>query len=121
MIVGIGVDLCAVHRFEQASEHFLARVFSEGEQAYVGMKGVGQAAAMAGLFAAKEAFLKALGVGLGAVPLADIEVAHHDGGAPCYAVSGKALEALHARGIAQAHLSISHDGGMAAAFCVLET
>ena len=63
--LGIGVDLCAVSRMERAiaKEHFLNRVFTEGERAYLQSRGrsVGQSAAA--MFAAKEAVAKALGTG----------------------------------------------------------
>ncbi len=75
----------------------------------------------AGMFAAKEAFLKALGVGLsGGVALADIAVSHDELGCPSYALSAKASDAMGKKGAKTAYLSISHDAGVAVAVCVLE-
>lgn len=100
--------------------HFLTRFFSEEEQAYILSRGKVQAASAAGIFAAKEAFAKALGTGLVSANLAEIGVTHDDKGAPSYHLSGAALELLAARGAKRAFLSITHDGGVAAAVCVLE-
>ena len=72
-------------------------------------------------FAAKEAFLKAAGTGLsGPFALCEIEAIRLESGAPAYRFSGKTAEWVQARGLA-ARLSLSHEGGMALAFCVLET
>ena len=70
-------------------------------------------------FAAKEAFLKACGKGLGGFALAEIAVLRRESGAPYYALTGAAAAWLAARG-GVAHLSLSHDAGMACAFTVLE-
>jgi len=122
MIAGLGIDLCAVSRMEDLvrSDAFLKRYFSPEEAAYIRGRGAMSAASMAGLFAAKEAFVKALGDGFSGIPLSDIAVAHTGLGAPYYNVTGQAREALDSRGVTQARLSISHEGEMAAAVCVLE-
>ena len=61
-----GLDLCQVSRMEAlcCNAHFLERVFTEAERAYARSRGVCQAAALAGMWAAKEALLKALGTGI---------------------------------------------------------
>ncbi len=122
MIAGLGIDLCAVSRMEDLvrSDAFLKRYFSPEEAAYIRGRGAMSAASMAGLFAAKEAFVKALGDGFSGIPLSDIAVAHTDQGAPFYAVTGEARAAMDARGIRQAHLSISHEREMALAVCIME-
>lgn len=120
-MIGLGIDICQVERIEKAllkGEGFLARYFTEEERGYIGGK---QTQSAAGMFAAKEAFLKALGVGLtGGVALQDIGVAHNERGCPAYALSQKAAEAMAAKGAHAAFLSISHDAGVAVAVCVLE-
>ncbi|MBE0600446.1 MAG: holo-ACP synthase, partial [Firmicutes bacterium] len=91
----------------------------EDERAYLKDKKDAQSAA--GMYAAKEAFLKALGVGLsGGVALADIGVTHDAHGCPAYALSEKAANAMRQKGAQRSLLSITHDGGIAAAVCVLE-
>ena len=103
----------------QKSDGFLTRYFTDEERAYLANKQMAQSAA--GMYAAKEAFLKALGVGLtGGVALMDIGVTHDARGGPAYRLSAKAAAAMEAKGARAAFLSISHDGGIAAAVCVLE-
>ena len=113
---GIGVDLCAIPRMEKllGNERFLSRSFTPGEIAYIRSRGLMAGASMAGLWAAKEAAVKALGVGI-SLPLTEIEISHTRSGQPVYVLSGQALE-LSLGG--HLHLSISHEGDMAAAFCV---
>lgn len=79
--LGIGVDLCAVSRIERAIQkaHFLNRVFTEAERAYLQGRGRGAGESAAAMFAAKEAVAKALGTGFaqGIMP-EQIEVTHAD-------------------------------------------
>jgi holo-[acyl-carrier protein] synthase len=121
MIAGVGVDLCGIARMEKhaADERFLRRFFSEEERAYIAGKGASAAQSLAGIFAAKEALTKALGTGI-VGSLADICVLHDDHGAPYYELRGDYLRLAGERGIVRVHLSISHDGGIAAAFAVAE-
>ena len=121
---GIGMDLCEIARFERILEKgdgFLRRYFSAEEQAYVLGRGQTAAQSAAALFAAKEAFLKAAGIGIGGgVPLTDVAVRHEASGQPVYALTGKALEKMQAMGAEKAWQSVSHEAGMAAAVCVIE-
>ncbi len=122
MIFGIGTDLCETARMEQAiaREAFLNRVFSAEERALITTRtGKRRAETAAANFAAKEAFLKACGLGLGGFALADIGVLRRESGAPCYALSGEAARFMAEHRLT-AHLSLSHDAGMACAFAVLE-
>lgn len=121
---GIGMDLCEIARFERILEKgdgFLRRYFAPEEQAYLSGRGQMAAQSAAAMFAAKEAFLKAVGIGIGGgVPLTDVAVSHESSGQPVYALEGRALEKLHAMGAEKAWLSLSHEAGMAAAVCVIE-
>lgn len=120
---GLGIDLCEIKRIERAiaGDSFLQRYFTPEEQEYIRSRGKMGAESAAAMFAAKEAFLKALGVGIGGgVALNCVGVAHAPGGAPEYALVGAALEALRACGAARAFLSLTHEGGVAAAVCVIE-
>ena len=67
MIYGIGVDSCSISRIKEKiqKEHFVQRVFGEEERSLFAKKGKHIAETAAGNFAAKEAFLKAVGTGLG--------------------------------------------------------
>jgi len=121
-VIGLGIDICQIERIDKAlqkDERFLLRYFTQEERNYLNTRSAAQSAA--GMFAAKEAFLKALGVGLsGGVALADIGVAHDAQGCPSYSLSKKAADAMRRKGASASFLSISHDAGVAAAVCVLE-
>ncbi len=122
MIVGIGLDVCEIARMEKllVDGRFLARFFSMEEQEYIEYKGKGAAQTMAGIFAAKEALVKALGIGLTGGQLSDICVLHDKLGAPYYDLRGEYAAHAAQRHITNLHLSISHDGGVAAAVAIAE-
>ena len=115
---GIGLDLCEVSRMEKLTgdERFLERFFTAGEAAYIRSKGRSAAQTMAGIFAAKEAMVKALGTGI-SFDLKDICIRHDEAGCPFYVLKGAAAELGEEDRFL---LSISHDGGIAAAVCVRE-
>ncbi|MBR3106038.1 MAG: holo-ACP synthase [Clostridia bacterium] len=121
MIIGVGLDVCGIARMEKLllDGRFLARFFSAEEQAYIQGKGKSGAASMAGIFAAKEALAKALGLGIVA-DLRDISVLHDERGAPYYSLSGEYARFAEDKRIDSFFLSITHDGGVAAAVCVAE-
>ena len=122
MIVGVGIDVCDIARMEEMLKdgRFLARFFSMEEQEYIENKGRGTAQTMAGIFAAKEALVKALGTGFTEGQLADICVLHDKNGAPYYDLRGGYAQHAAQRQITGLHLSISHDGGVAAAIAIAE-
>lgn len=115
MIVGIGVDLVDLARFERAVDRtprLRERLFAESEQAL-------PLRSLAGRYAAKEALIKALG-GSDGVRWLDIVVDKTDDGGPFFTLSGTTAEAVAARGITALHVTMSHDGGAAIAFVVAE-
>lgn len=110
-MIGLGVDLVDIERFRRVLARrptLVNRLFSEAEVAYANQQ-QDPTQRLAVRFAAKEATLKALGLGLGGIPLADIEVVR-DG------QSGRPSLQLHKRGamVATEHgvsgwlLSLSH-------------
>ena len=111
---GIGLDLCEIARMQRHLDETrpMRRMFTPEEEAYIRGKGVSAAQTMAGLFAAKEAVLKALGTGL-SLPLTDIHISHTPLGQPQVTLTGKAAEL--GGGFL---LSITHEAGMAAAMAV---
>lgn len=121
MIRGLGCDLCAIPRMEKimVDGRFLTRYFTQGERAYIAARARGAQTA-AGIFAAKEALVKALGTGFGPLAPADVEITHDASGAPAYLINEKTRAALQSRGADQVFLSISHDGDYALATAVLE-
>jgi holo-[acyl-carrier protein] synthase len=125
MIYGIGVDLVKVARIERVLEsygdRFCARVFTEREIAYCRGKSWA-AAGFAMRFAAKEAFSKALGVGLrqGGIRWREVEVIPNPLGKPEIFVSGRAAALCEAAGIENIHLSLTDEDGRALAVVILE-
>lgn len=122
MILGIGTDLCEISRIEKSlqREVFLKRVYSAAERELILAHGEkARAETAAANFAAKEAFLKACGVGLGGFSLCEIGVLRAPSGAPYYVLEGRAAEWLRQNHVT-AHLSLTHEAGLACAFAVLE-
>jgi len=121
MILGVGIDLCEVDRMEKALADgaFLRRFFTPEEGAYILSRGKGAAQSMAGHFAAKEALLKAMGIGI-TVPLKDIAVTHGEHGAPGFILTGAALARFTEMGGQKSHLSITHTDTTAAAVAIVE-
>jgi len=121
LIQGVGMDLTSVSRMARSieKEHFVQRVFGEEEQRLFAQRGSRAAQSAAANFAAKEAFLKAADTGLGGFALRDIQALRQESGAPVYCFSGAALEYMQTNRLT-AHLSLSHEGDMAAAVCILE-
>jgi len=124
MIHGIGVDIAAINRFQsfldQGNNALIERIFTSAEQSTCRSRR-DAASCFAARFAAKEAFLKALGTGLrNGISWHDIEVVNDALGKPELNLSGRAAESIQALGLCNALLSISHDGGHAVAMVVLE-
>lgn len=122
MIVGIGADIVNIARIEKAvsREAFIKRVFTDAEKEYCLARGAGCAASFAGRFAAKEAFMKALGTGLREGRLTEIEIKNDELGAPQLELTGIFREMAQKRGVEKIWLSISHEKDYAVAQCVLE-
>ena len=100
---------------------FAERVFTEPERAYCEGRGVVAAQHYAARFAAKEAFLKALGTGWrDGIAWHDVAVANHDDGRPFLVITGQAREIYENLGANAAHLSLSHTAEHAIAQVVLE-
>jgi holo-[acyl-carrier protein] synthase len=124
VILGLGLDLVAVARVARIlggppsrAERFLVRVFTAAERAYCDAV-VDRPTRYAARFAAKEATMKALGAPAG-LRFLDLEVAREDG-PPRLVLRGRAAEVARALGVTKLHLSITHDGGTAAAVVVAE-
>jgi holo-[acyl-carrier protein] synthase len=120
VVVGVGVDLCDVDRIRRTlarTPGFADRVFTEAEQDYCRRRH-DPAERFAARFAAKEAVLKALGAGLGACALRDIEVTRAGSGAPVLALHGGAATLAADRGVTAWHISLTHTASMAEAVVV---
>lgn len=123
-ILGIGLDAIETARIDKLisskGESFSLRVFTEAEIAYCESK-KNRSQHYAARFAAKEAFMKALGTGkqLG-ISWREIEVDNDELGKPGIRLSGRALEIAQKKGITAIHLSLTHLKEMAIAVVVLE-
>jgi len=127
MDVRCGIDIADVSRFEKIvkddNTSFIAKCFTESEIEYceASKNPAKKAERYAARFAAKEAVGKALGTGLlsEGVGMHDIEVLKDSKGAPVIKLTGGALKHADEIGMASVSVSLSHDGGIAAAYCVM--
>lgn len=122
MITGIGIDITDIKSIEEsiASEAFQRRVFTTAELDSV-RQYRNKAEHLAGKFAAKEAFMKALGAGLQQeVWFTQIEILNDESGKPFVNMSGEAERRFGESRAKQVHASISHSGGVAVAVVILE-
>ena len=125
MIYGIGTDIVSIERIQNIlnknRDGFINRVLTEHEKALFANK-ADSAAFCAKRFAAKEAFSKALGTGIGRiVSFQDLTVRSNEHGKPYFMPSEKLRLYLQEKGIKHGHLSISDESQNALAFVVLET
>jgi holo-[acyl-carrier protein] synthase len=121
-IVGVGVDAVDVGRFRRVLERrpgFAHRVFTDAERDYA-QRHHDPVPRLAARFAAREAAMKALGVGLGAFKLRDVEVVRAPSGAPSLALHAKAAALASERGVERMHLALTHEQSVALAFVVAE-
>ena len=124
MIFGIGVDIVEVPRVERLlaryGERFAARTLAPPE--WSGFRASANPAVyLAGRFAAKEAFAKAVGTGLRSpVSLSSIGITNDALGKPRLELAAALESLLAARGVGARHVSLSHERSLACAFVVLE-
>ena len=123
MVLGVGIDLAKIDRIgrslERFGQRFIDRVYTPAEQAFCADRGQ-PVRAYALCFAAKEAFSKAIGLGMRGVGWREIEVHHKASGQPYLVLSGRAKVAAGRLGVKASHLSLSDEAGLAAAMVVLE-
>ncbi|MGD8529633.1 MAG: holo-ACP synthase [Syntrophobacterales bacterium] len=124
MIKGIGVDIVNIHRMERAVERwgsrFLKRIFTSAEIERCRQR-ARSAQCFASRFAAKEAFAKALGLGMReGLRWRDIEVVQDNLGKPTLELHNKAQKLLEAMEAKRTWLSLSDEGDSAIAVVVLE-
>ena len=128
MIYGIGTDICDVRRIrasiERHGERFAQKILSDGE-----MKTWHQRSArwpdrgvsyLATRFSAKEAFSKAIGLGM-RMPMTwrNCEITKEPGGKPCIVLHGALKDWFDARNLS-AHVSVTDEADYAASFVVVE-
>jgi holo-[acyl-carrier protein] synthase len=116
MIVGIGVDVVDLARFERAASRtpaLLERLFTVAERRL-------PLRSLAGRFAAKEALIKAIGDSTG-VRWHDMEVVSNELGRPSFVLHNAVSRIVAERGVDVVHLSMSHDAGVAIAYVIAES
>ena len=124
MIIGLGSDLCNIERIQNSldrfGERFVQRVFTDVEQAKAERRPFTKAGTLAKRFAAKEAFSKAIGMGM-VMPMTwrSCEVVKLPSGQPAIVLHGALKEWFEARNL-QVHLSVTDESDYAASFCVVE-
>ena len=118
--VGLGIDLVDVARFASVllrRPSMAERLFTTGERAYAATL-ANPVPSLAVRFAAKEAVMKALGVGLGAFAFADLELQREPSGQPRLVLSGRAAELASQRSVRSWLVSLTHTSTSAAAVVV---
>ena len=115
--VGIGIDIVDVPRFEKVLARrpkIVERLFTEGEKLDTNLR----PQRLAARFAAKEAVMKACGVGVGSTGWKTIEVKKMRSGAPMVVLHGTAQDLADRVGIKNMHITLTHTDMTAAAFVV---
>lgn len=121
-VIGIGVDVVDIDRFRRSlsrTPSMRARLFTDVELAYVAPQR-DPIPSLAARFAAREAVMKSLGVGLGAFGFHDVWVERAQSGRPSIAVAGRAAELAREAGVASWHLSLTHSDVIAAAYVIAD-
>ncbi|WP_438864260.1 holo-ACP synthase [Neptunicella sp.] len=122
-VVGLGTDIVEIARIEkqlEKSDRLAQRVLTEDEYALF-KQHLFPARYLAKRFAAKEAMVKAIGIGIGnGVSFQDVEVLNQDSGQPFLTLSGKVLEVCQQLGVTSTHISISDEQHYALATVVLD-
>ena len=125
MIIGCGIDLVKIERIEKIikkwGDNFTSRVFTLLEREYCEKKKGNKYQSYAGKFAAKEALLKALGLGLREANWKEIEIKNDELGQPIIDTSGKLKNVASAKGVSKYFISISHTKEYAIAQVILES
>ena len=124
MIIGCGIDLVKIERIEKIikkwGNNFILRIFTSSEKEYCEKKKGNKYQSYSGKFAAKEALLKALGLGLREANWKEIEVTNNELGQPIINTSGKLKNIALAKGVSKYFISISHAKEYAIAQVILE-
>jgi phosphopantetheine--protein transferase-like protein len=118
-VIGVGIDAVDVERFATVLARrpsMAERLFTDGERADAS----GSVPRLGARFAAKEAVMKALGVGLGAFKLRDVEVVRLASGAPTLRLHGAAAALADACGVRRWHVSLTHTALTAQAVVLAE-
>jgi holo-[acyl-carrier protein] synthase len=125
LIIGCGIDLVRIERIEKIINrwgiNFNSRIFTPLERDYCEKKKDNKFQSYAGKFAAKEALLKALGLGLRGGNWKEIEIRNNELGQPIIDTSGKLKNIALTKGVKKYFITISHTKEYAIAQVILES
>jgi holo-[acyl-carrier protein] synthase len=119
-VIGVGIDAVDVDRFRRTlarTPRLADRLFTAGERAYASRRN-DPTERLAARFAAKEAVMKALGVGIGAFAFNDVEIERASSGAPSLVLRGTAGALAADRGVREWKVSLSHTAHIAEAVVI---
>ena len=119
-MIGVGTDLVELDRFRRAlarTPRLAERLFSDAERAYAARRR-DPTERLAARFAAKEAVMKAMGVGLWKFPLRDVEVVKAPSGQPSVRLHGRAAALAAERGVTSWRLTLTHTDRVAQAIAI---
>lgn len=121
-VIGIGIDAIDVERFRTVLERrprLAERVFTDRERADMANRH-DPVPGFAARFAAKEATMKALGIGIGSIRFSEVGVVRAPSGAPSLELSGNAAKRASELGIVELKVSLTHTDTHAGAVVVAE-
>jgi len=121
-MIGVGVDLVDIERFRRSLDRtpsMRTRLFTDSELADLENR-ADPVPGLAARFAAREAVMKSLGVGLGVFGFHEVWVRRHPSGRPDLIVDGRAAQLASRAGVSRWHLSLTHDERCAVAYVVAE-
>lgn len=119
-MIGVGLDTVEISRFRlalQRQPNLVSKLFTPAEREYA-TSAIDPTQRLAVRFAAKEATMKALGVGLGAIGWHDAEVVRSESGQPSLFISGRAALLSETQGVTGWKLSLSHNSLVAEAIVI---
>lgn len=116
-MISNGIDIVQISRLDKLkiNDNFMKKIFRDNELNYI-KKHNNSSKTIAGMYAAKEAFLKAIKKGINDYALIDIEIIHDSNSAP-YILLHNTLDNSNYKSIS---ISISHDGDYAIASCLIQ-
>lgn len=121
-MIKVGIDIIDAIRMENISKNksHMEKVFVDSEIEYY--KGKNKyLPTLAAIYCAKEAFLKALGIGIrNGINFKEIEICHEESGRPYYKLSDHIKDILKSIKVSQVELSISHTDNFAVATCIMQ-
>jgi holo-[acyl-carrier protein] synthase len=125
LIIGCGIDLVKIERIEKIikrwGDNLTSKMFTPLEREHCKKRKSNKYQSYAGKFAAKEALLKALGLGLRGVNWTEIEISNNELGQPIIKTSGKLNIIASKKGVSKYFLTISHTKDYVIAEVILES